>query len=186
MCARKHLRNTKDWRGIPVFQLRPHSHSNTDNSKQWVWNIWKMQFWDCSPKSCITARCFGGSSAWMELWVTMWQIHKVQELHRMEACGYSNLRWHLDAFAAFPWFGNRLKQIQMHTSTSSAFPSSGRSFKDFLEGLGRDTSPVVTDMKYSLGSTRLMLKENSRKLNPWITENTETVEGSLPEEANEV
>lgn len=122
----------------------------------------------------------------MELWVTMWQIHKVQELHRMAACGYSNLRWHLDAFAAFPWFGNRLKQIQMHTSTSSAFPSSGRSFKDFLEGLGRDTSPVVTDMKYSLGSTRLMLKENSRKLNPWITENTETVEGSGPEEANEV
>lgn len=118
-----------------------------------------MQFWDCFPKSCIRARCFSGSSAWMELWVTTWQILKVQELHSMAAWGHSNLRWHLDAFAAFPWFGNRLKQIQIHTLTSSALPSSGRSLKDFLEGLGRDTSPAVTNMKYSLGSTSLRLHE---------------------------
>lgn len=134
-----------------------------DKSKQWTGGsqspVTQMQFWDCFPKSCITARCFSGSSAWMELWVTMWQILKVQELHSMAARGHSNLRWYLDAFVAFPWFGNRLKQSQMHTLTSSALPSTGTGLKDFLEGLGRDTSPAVTNTKYSLGSTSLRLQE---------------------------
>lgn len=151
------MRNTRHWRVIPVFQLRPHSHSNmaipsseceTPGRSQSP--ATQMQFWDSSPKSCIIAECFRGSSAWMKLQVTMWQIPKVQELHRTAARGHSNLRWHLDAFAAF---GNRLKQIQKHTATSPAFPSSGRSPKDFLEGLDRITRPAVTDMKYSLGST---------------------------------
>lgn len=148
MCKEHTWRNTRHWRVIPVFQLKPHAHSNMDNAKHWT----QMQFCDCSPKSCITARCFSGSSAWMELWVTMWHYNCSPGTAQD---GSTRAFKHQVALGC--WFGNRLKQIQMHTSTSSAFPSSGRSLKDFLEGLGRDMSPAVTDMKCNLGFTSLRL-----------------------------